>query len=157
MQKVKGSSRRESPVAERLLESRPLRHSESSGAITSSLPEMAERRADWPNEKDLQIAGLFEAADGTRTHDLLHGKQWLRLQPAAENACKWRASSKPCRRDDMHGLPGITGDSANQLQTGFAAAEYLAPIHGSDRCRFVKAGQSLLTLQSSLARDGDRT
>jgi hypothetical protein len=42
MQKVKGSSRRESPVAERVLESRPLRHHEFSGAITYSLPEMAE-------------------------------------------------------------------------------------------------------------------
>ncbi len=32
---------------------------------------------DRRGEKDLQNARLFEAADGIRTHDLLHGKQEL--------------------------------------------------------------------------------
>jgi hypothetical protein len=32
---------------------------------------------DRRDEKDLQIAGLLEAAEGIRTLDLLHGKQTL--------------------------------------------------------------------------------
>jgi hypothetical protein len=32
---------------------------------------------DRRDEKDLQNGRFFEAADGIRTHDLLHGKQTL--------------------------------------------------------------------------------
>jgi hypothetical protein len=37
----------------------------------------ADAQADCPHEKDLQMQAFSEAADGIRTHDLLHGKQTL--------------------------------------------------------------------------------
>jgi hypothetical protein len=53
------------------------------------------------------FAGTSEAADGTRTHDLLHGKQSLnRVFPL----------SKRIRGvGDSRGLPAITVDSGNEL------------------------------------------
>jgi hypothetical protein len=38
----------------------------------------ADALIDCRDEKDLQIGRVFQAADGIRTHDLLHGKQTLR-------------------------------------------------------------------------------
>jgi hypothetical protein len=35
----------------------------------------ADAQTDCPNKKDLQMQAFCEAADGIRTHDLLHGKQ----------------------------------------------------------------------------------
>src|SRR5437660_379566 len=40
-------------------------------------------------KKPAHRAGLSEAADGTRTHDLLHGKQTLGTANDAGNACKF--------------------------------------------------------------------
>jgi hypothetical protein len=40
--------------------------------------------ADCAQEKDLQIAGLYEAAEGIRTLDLLHGKQTPRHPSCTE-------------------------------------------------------------------------
>ena len=37
----------------------------------------ADAQSDCPHENDLQMQAFFEAADGIRTHDLLHGKQTL--------------------------------------------------------------------------------
>jgi hypothetical protein len=37
----------------------------------------ADALLDCYNEKVLQMQASFEAADGIRTHDLLHGKQTL--------------------------------------------------------------------------------
>jgi hypothetical protein len=44
--------------------------------------------ADWRVEKDLQIVAFFEAADGIRTHDLLHGKQNVSFLFGADIPCK---------------------------------------------------------------------
>jgi hypothetical protein len=43
---------------------------------------------------------VWEAADGIRTHDLLHGKQLVGLNAYAECACKWATSAarERCRR-----------------------------------------------------------
>jgi hypothetical protein len=46
-------------------------------SITHSLPTTSEGLARGGNEKPAHRAGLSEAADGTRTHDLLHGNQKL--------------------------------------------------------------------------------
>jgi hypothetical protein len=53
------------------------------------------------------LQGFSEAAEGTRTLDLLHGKQWLdRVFPL----------SKRIRGvGDSRGLPAITVDSGNEL------------------------------------------
>jgi hypothetical protein len=52
------------------------------------------------NEKTLRFAGLLQAADGTRTHDLLHGKQWRRSRfSAVIRGCgypQWRRISCDC-------------------------------------------------------------
>jgi hypothetical protein len=41
------------------------------------------------NEKDLQMQAFPEAADGIRTHDLLHGKQNLESQASQESPAKY--------------------------------------------------------------------
>jgi hypothetical protein len=42
--------------------------------IVPSLSGDADAPADCRHEKDLQMQASFQAADGIRTHDLLHGK-----------------------------------------------------------------------------------
>jgi hypothetical protein len=37
----------------------------------------ADGQADYPRKKGLQMRAFLRAADGIRTHDLLHGKQTL--------------------------------------------------------------------------------
>jgi hypothetical protein len=44
---------------------------------TQWLPGDANAPADCAHKKDLQIQAVFEAAEGIRTLDLLHGKQTL--------------------------------------------------------------------------------
>jgi hypothetical protein len=46
-------------------------------ASPESVRPDAEEQGDCRNEKDLQMQTFCEAADGIRTHDLLHGKQYL--------------------------------------------------------------------------------
>jgi hypothetical protein len=46
-------------------------------AIVRSLSADADAPADCGHEKDLQMQVFSRAADGIRTHDLLHGKQTL--------------------------------------------------------------------------------
>jgi hypothetical protein len=53
------------------------RHQLETGAIVRSLSDDADALPDCSNEKDLQMQVFSEAADGIRTHDLLHGKQTL--------------------------------------------------------------------------------
>jgi hypothetical protein len=66
------------------------------------------------SEKPAQEAGFAQAADGTRTHDLLHGKQWLsRVLPL---------SSRIRGVGDGRGLHAITGSSGNQLVTALKDA-----------------------------------
>jgi hypothetical protein len=46
-------------------------------------------RVTWKAQKRLRRGDFSEAADGTRTHDLLHGKQ-THMEPArGPFACKW--------------------------------------------------------------------
>jgi hypothetical protein len=51
-----------------------LRRRESSDEVSAD----ADALTDWPDKKDLQMQAFSRAADGIRTHDLLHGKQNLR-------------------------------------------------------------------------------
>jgi hypothetical protein len=46
-------------------------------AIVRSLSGDADAPADCARKKDLQMQAFSRAADGIRTHDLLHGKQTL--------------------------------------------------------------------------------
>jgi hypothetical protein len=55
---------------------------------------------DCRDEKDLQIAGLSEAAEGIRTLDLLHGKQLLRRRRLPRYPCKWAGSLWRAPADD---------------------------------------------------------
>jgi hypothetical protein len=77
--------------------------------ITHALPTTSEGPASGGKEKPAHRAGLSEAADGTRTHDLLHGKQWLnRGSPL---------SMRDQCQSDTRGLPAITGDLGNEWVT----------------------------------------
>jgi hypothetical protein len=58
-------------------------------------------------KKPCDLQGFFEAADGTRTHDLLHGKQWL--------IRGFPVSMRIRGVGDSRGLPAITVDSGNEL------------------------------------------
>jgi hypothetical protein len=42
-----------------------------------SVPGDADAQPDWPKQTDLQMQAFWEAAEGIRTLDLLHGKQTL--------------------------------------------------------------------------------
>jgi hypothetical protein len=57
-------------------------------------------------KKPAHRAGLSEAADGTRTHDLLHGKQWR--NPRSPLATRDRGVG------DARGLPAITPGLGNE-------------------------------------------
>jgi hypothetical protein len=46
-------------------------------ASPESVRPDADEQGDCCNAKDLQMQAFLEAADGIRTHDLLHGKQTL--------------------------------------------------------------------------------
>jgi hypothetical protein len=72
-QKVKGSSAHKCLQTSRFLT--PL--AAGLAAATQWLPVDANALADCAHEKDLQMQAFSEAADGIRTHDLLHGKQTL--------------------------------------------------------------------------------
>ena len=52
----------------------------------------ADAQADCAHEKDLQMQAFSEAADGIRTHDLLHGKQSVGFRVRADIACKLKLS-----------------------------------------------------------------
>jgi hypothetical protein len=58
------------------------------------------------NEETARFAGLLQAADGTRTHDLLHGKQWLNRG--------FPLYMRDQRRGDTRGLLAITVDLGNE-------------------------------------------
>jgi hypothetical protein len=59
------------------------------------------------NKKPYVFAGLLQAADGTRTHDLLHGKQTFAPANDAGNACKtqvlnrWVARANPVEKEPI--------------------------------------------------------
>jgi hypothetical protein len=50
-------------------------------ASPESVRPDAEEQGDCRNEKDLQMQAFSRAADGIRTHDLLHGKQNVGEEP----------------------------------------------------------------------------
>jgi hypothetical protein len=59
-------------------------------AITEWLPVDANAPADRAHKKDLQMQAFSQAADGIRTHDLLHGKQRVGFRFAPRFPCKRR-------------------------------------------------------------------
>jgi hypothetical protein len=89
---------------------RPLEEFPSRG--TNGGPKQCLRGNAWwglGTKKPAPGAGLSEAADGTRTHDLLHGKQWL--NPRSPLVTRDRGVG------DTHGLPPITVDLGNEWVT----------------------------------------
>src|SRR3954471_20320665 len=64
-------------------------------------------------KKPARGAGLSGAADGTRTHDLLHGKQWLNGGFAP--------SMREPGQHDARGLPAITVGSGSEWVMGKTA------------------------------------
>jgi hypothetical protein len=81
LQKVKRSDEHKFPATERLLVSA---RGAGSAAIVQSLSDDADVLSDRWREKGLQMQIFCEAADGIRTHDLLHGKQSVVLSLARE-------------------------------------------------------------------------
>jgi hypothetical protein len=75
-------------------------------------PVSVRREADAPagctQKKDLQIAGLYKAAEGIRTLDLLHGKQNVSFPLALEIPCKPAGSRVWVSSCDS---PAFTGSS----------------------------------------------
>jgi hypothetical protein len=78
------------------------------GASPESVRPDADAQADCARKKALQILTFPRAADGIRTHDLLHGKQ---------NVCFLFGADIPCKRDrsgvsmPCSGSPAFTGSS----------------------------------------------
>jgi hypothetical protein len=68
--------------------------------IVQSLSGDADALLDCYNEKGLQIQAFSRAADGIRTHDLLHGKQFVGLGARAECPCKSATSAARARAAD---------------------------------------------------------
>ena len=61
-----------------------------------------------PTDDDLQTQAFSEAADGIRTHDLLHGKQSVLRRFHREYACKQAVPGHP---GPTEGFPAFTGKS----------------------------------------------
>jgi hypothetical protein len=55
-----------------------------------SVRREADAQADYAHEKGLQMQAFSRAADGIRTHDLLHGKQGAWFPSGADIPCKSR-------------------------------------------------------------------
>jgi hypothetical protein len=67
--------------------------SPASGLLgTQWVPSDADAPADCTPKRDLQTRAVWEAAEGIRTLDLLHGKQYIRASSAREMSCKRRTS-----------------------------------------------------------------
>src|SRR5436190_21868058 len=72
-------------------------------------------------EKPLRFAGLLQAADGTRTHDLLHGKQLRK----ARVSVLMRVSRRHRMSSDYSRLPGI--------RTVIGRSDWIGGIGGAAR------------------------
>jgi hypothetical protein len=94
--------------------------------------------ADCIHEKDLQIPGLFEAAEGIRTLDLLHGKQFLRFMFGAVIPCK-RTGSRV--RASFHDCPAFTA-SSREFGHREGTQIWWSATHGAVR-RAVAAGRAV--------------
>jgi hypothetical protein len=88
-----------------------------------------------PGDRTCSFQGHFRADDGTRTHDLLHGKGWQAFAPVRVRALKplvsgfsGRASERERTRADEDGLP--SGYRARNLKRAPQCGE-----PGSDRVR----------------------
>ena len=79
-------------------------------ASPESVRPDADAQADCARKKGLQIQAFFEAAEGIRTLDLLHGKQYILRHLRSRNACKsafpsaWTARS---RSRNYAEIPGV--------------------------------------------------
>jgi hypothetical protein len=137
---------------------------------TWTLREPRSRRRKSPlSQKDLQIGGRLQAADGTRTHDLLHGKQTqierrrsqisctcLQSRPAARlKACLWivvdyrgfkdriRTQRWPRRRSPFMAV--IFGPPLNTWRRArFARPRDVVCISAAGRCRGGRVSSGLL-------------
>jgi hypothetical protein len=76
-------------------------------------------------DRKVPICRAFEAADGTRTHDLLHGKQTHIGRPQWLFPCKARASPDRGRAARLSGFVAFRRGSVNQSSTARAASRAL--------------------------------
>jgi hypothetical protein len=70
----------------------------------------ADAQADCIHEKGLQMQAFYEAAEGSRTLDLLHGKKNVGEGLGPQRACKMGVSRPHGGKWGVHDLPRITGD-----------------------------------------------
>jgi hypothetical protein len=95
---------------ERETASKPGVFREAADARRTASPESvrpdADEQADCRDQKGLQMQAFSRAADGIRTHDLLHGKQNMRPRAAQESPGKERFPSS--RASAM--LPSFCGE-----------------------------------------------
>jgi hypothetical protein len=83
----------------------PLSLSRMHGGLAAgpvSVRREADAQADCAREKDLQMQVFSEAADGIRTHDLLHGKQNVGEEPGHKPPAKcgfWPACAVTMARE----------------------------------------------------------
>jgi hypothetical protein len=83
---------------------------------TEERPALTARQPS-EHEKPWNFQGFSRAADGTRTHDLLHGKQKLSFREGVGKPCKSATFCRPLEKRDARRFPRIHGDLANQWQT----------------------------------------
>jgi hypothetical protein len=84
-QKVKSSSCARGPACRATFSVLAHRSGPDNAVVTPRLSVASEGLASGGNEKSRSYSGLSEAADGTRTHDLLHGKQYVK--PRFQRLC----------------------------------------------------------------------
>jgi hypothetical protein len=88
-----------------------------------------------PPNSACRFAGTSEADDGTRTHDLLHGKSWRAFAPVRARSLKARVSSgffEPSERDRTR-ANGECSLAAIVIVATFNSSGPSAPTRPSDR------------------------
>jgi hypothetical protein len=78
-------------------------------ASPESVRPDADEQGDCRNEKDLQMRAFQRAADGIRTHDLLHGKKNVGDGHGPQRACKQAVSCASARRPGVWDFTAIDG------------------------------------------------
>jgi hypothetical protein len=74
--------------------------------------------SDGTDHRKVSICRAFQAADGTRTHDLLHGKKSLIRRGTPLFACKLRSSIPEGLESDTPRFVPMPADSPNHFRMG---------------------------------------
>jgi hypothetical protein len=103
------------------------------GSVRESSPDATSAHSrmlgtGWRARKPLGSGHFSEAADGTRTHDLLHGKQNPIRRWAPLFACKRRSSAPRSPEPNTLRLGPIPWCSPNHFRMGFRCPGRLLPL-----------------------------